>query len=161
MAVVAYMIILQWQEDYSGAPQARQAQELAQQMGDQPETFSQQALQNQDVPLETNSGAEDVPVAPVENAAQLPQQISQPAQGIIHVDTDVFKLRINPVGGDIVHVGLKDYPVSLDQPDIPFTLLDSNPSHTYVAQSGLIGPNGPDASKTVAPIIRLLQPDTP
>ena len=151
MAVVAYMIILQWQEDYSGAPQARQAQEMAQQMGDQPETFSQQALQNQDVPLETNSGAEDVPVAPVENAAQLPQQISQPAQGIIHVETDVFKLRINPVGGDIVHVGLKDYPVSLDQPDIPFTLLESNASHTYVAQSGLIGPNGPDASKDGRP----------
>lgn len=143
LAVVSYMMILQWQEDYSGAPQVRQAEQNAQSYP--------QAVADSDIPMEAMASADDVPVAISENSnVDIPASF-QPAQGLITVETDVLVLHINPVGGDIVYLGLKAFPVSLEQTDIPFTLLDFSPSHTYIAQSGLVGKNGPDANKNGRP----------
>ena len=64
---------------------------------------------------------------------------------LITVDTPTLKVWIDLVGGDIVRVQLPGYPVDLDNPDEPFLLLDRSQRQTYVAQSGLIGPDGPDA----------------
>ena len=50
-------------------------------------------------------------------------------------------------GGDIIQVLLKDYPVSLRDPNNPIALLDTL-NRTHVAQSGLVGMDGPDASST-------------
>ena len=40
---------------------------------------------------------------------------------------------------------LPQYAVSLDQPDVPLKLLDRSDDSTYLAQSGLLGRDGPDA----------------
>jgi YidC/Oxa1 family membrane protein insertase len=47
-------------------------------------------------------------------------------------------------GGDIVELALSQYLQKLDDPDQPFILLEDNTNRIYVAQSGLIGPNGID-----------------
>ena len=49
-------------------------------------------------------------------------------------------------GGDIVRVQLPTYPVTLEEPDTPFLLMDQSASRTYVAQSALIGADGIDRS---------------
>ena len=143
LAVVSYMMILQWQKDYVDAPLAEQA-----------ESYSQSYPQDGtgDVPTEvSNASTADVPVDPtVTSSAPQPDTLT-PTQGLIEVDTDVLSVKINPLGGDIVYVGLKDYPAQLSTPDVPITLLQSNDAHTYISQSGLIGPNGPDGSKEGRP----------
>jgi YidC/Oxa1 family membrane protein insertase len=53
---------------------------------------------------------------------------------------------IDRLGGDIVRVQLPRFPVSIDQPKDPFLLLDRRSDHVYVAQSGLIGRDGPDGA---------------
>ena len=58
------------------------------------------------------------------------------------VRTDALNLWIDRHGGDIVKVTLPTYPVNLEAPDVPFTLLDRTAAFTYVAQSGLAGPDG-------------------
>ena len=60
------------------------------------------------------------------------------------VNTDVLKVTIDKVGGDIISVSLPQYPESIDLPDQPFILLD--PANDYAAQTGLIGPSGTDSS---------------
>ena len=75
-----------------------------------------------------------------------PTPTSQAAGGLLEITTPTLKVWIDLRGGDIVRVQLPTYPLELDQPDIPFQLLERSASQTYVAQSGLIGPNGPDAS---------------
>jgi len=55
----------------------------------------------------------------------------------VHVKTDVLELTISTQGGDILKVELPSYPVSLEQQDIPFTLLTTD-SPRYIAQSGLL-----------------------
>lgn len=143
LAVVSYLMILQWQKDYMDQPAAQAATS--------PQTYPQDAgipdnsstAANADVP-QAVAGTESAPVA-------TPAAIAAPATQLIQVETDVLRLAIDPLGGDIVQLALKQYPVSIDQPDNPIQLLRQDGGFTYIAQSGLIGANGPDADKSGRP----------
>lgn len=63
---------------------------------------------------------------------------------IILVRTDVLQLAIDLEGGDIIELALPKYLEQLDNPGVPLVLLEQNNTRTYVAQSGLIGPDGID-----------------
>ena len=63
---------------------------------------------------------------------------------LIHVKTDVFDLKIDPVGGDIVHLLLSDYAESQKDYGQGYVLFDTSNKRYYVAQSGLAGVQGPD-----------------
>tara|TARA_B100000035_G_scaffold214141_1_gene183494 strand:+ start:94 stop:1794 length:1701 start_codon:yes stop_codon:yes gene_type:complete len=78
-------------------------------------------------------------------ALNVSQPIVASATGrIITVHTDVLEVKIDLVGGDVVGAALKNYPKTLDDPADPFVLLERNATRTYVAQSGLVGPDGID-----------------
>ena len=78
-------------------------------------------------------------------ALDAPQPIVASTTGrIITVHTDVLEVKIDLVGGDVVGAALKNYPKTLDDPSDPFVLLERNATRTYVAQSGLVGPDGID-----------------
>ena len=62
------------------------------------------------------------------------------------LSTDSLDLVVSADGGDVVSASLPRFPVRLDTPDQPFRLLENNNLRRYVAQSGLIGPDGIDAS---------------
>lgn len=56
---------------------------------------------------------------------------------VVSVSTDVINVTISALGATITGVDLKDYPVSIEQPDTPFTLVSDDPLHYLVAESGL------------------------
>ena len=62
------------------------------------------------------------------------------------LSTDALDLVVSADGGDVVSASLPKFPVRLDTPNQPFRLLENNNLRRYVAQSGLIGPDGIDAS---------------
>ena len=62
------------------------------------------------------------------------------------LSTDSLDLVVSADGGDVVSASLPRFPVRPDTPDQPFRLLENNNLRRYVAQSGLIGPDGIDAS---------------
>ena len=64
----------------------------------------------------------------------------------VTVSTDTLDLTIDLNGGDIVYSGLKQHLAKLDDPDKPFVLLEQNQRREYIAQSGLIGPDGIDST---------------
>lgn len=66
-----------------------------------------------------------------------------PKDRIVNVKTDLLSLQIDRLGGYIVHVDLLKYPRSLKN-KTPFVLINQNPKTYYVAQSGLIAPDGLD-----------------
>ncbi|MHB1946716.1 MAG: membrane protein insertase YidC [Gammaproteobacteria bacterium] len=72
--------------------------------------------------------------------------IATTSSHIIHVNTDVFEVDIDTLGGNISQVKLKQYPESLNS-KTPFVLLNNNPATRYIAQSGLLSTKGPDTSK--------------
>lgn len=70
---------------------------------------------------------------------------------IITVETPIAEITISLVGGDVTQVRLKDYPISLKNPEMPIALLDTD-QRIYVAQTGLVGPDGPDAYTDGRPV---------
>ena len=96
-----------------------------------------------------STGDEDLPQAP---EAIADQQTAAPVvteggtgSDIITVHTDVLQVAIDLQGGDIVELALPEHLEDIDAPDQPFVLLEQNERRIYVAQSGLIGPNGIDS----------------
>ncbi len=97
----------------------------------------------------------DVPRAPGE-AAPAPAAATPPAGGAVmaqqqdvlekgrrvRVITDVLDVRIDTKGGDLRQADLLAYPVSIDQPDVPFRLMDDSGHRIFIAQSGLLSQQG-------------------
>jgi YidC/Oxa1 family membrane protein insertase len=73
-------------------------------------------------------------VVSVEKSAQTGQKI--------FVKTDVFRAEINTAGGDIRRIELLQHFDTTDK-NKPFVLFQQEQNHTYIAQSGLLGPGLP------------------
>ncbi|WP_293729463.1 membrane protein insertase YidC [uncultured Actinobacillus sp.] len=72
--------------------------------------------------------------------------VDSQAQGrIITVSNDVFQLKIDTLGGDVVESDLLAYAKELNGEE-RFALLENKDGKTYVAQSGLVGKNGIDTA---------------
>jgi YidC/Oxa1 family membrane protein insertase len=71
---------------------------------------------------------------------------------LTEVTTDVYKLTFNSEGGSLVGAQLlkhaADGHTRKELAEFPFTLLTQNDTHTYIAQSGLIGGSGFPTHKT-------------
>ena len=133
LAVVAYLMVLQWNQDYGQAAlpdETRQEQSAAAQVPTVPASSSNE------------NGQGDIPVVSSEPMASAVPD-TQASSQLIHVRTDVLDLAIDPRGGDIVDLRLPEYPRRQDRPDVPFQLFERSGERTYEAQSGLIG-DGPD-----------------
>jgi YidC/Oxa1 family membrane protein insertase len=99
-------------------------------------THTENALKvDSEIPAISSSVAQTIPSAHTTVSADL-----------IEVVTDVYKIKIDPVGGDIVRAELLKYPENLHT-EHGFVLLDRNAIRNYVAQTGLVGKNelGPDS----------------
>ena len=66
---------------------------------------------------------------------------------LVKITTDVLELVIDLEGGDVVGAAFRDYPKTLEDPSDPFVLLERNSQRTYIAQSGLVGPDGIDQAE--------------
>ncbi|MHA3893606.1 membrane protein insertase YidC [Acinetobacter sp. GXMZU3951] len=144
MFVVAYLLILAWQKDYGHQETAPQPQTAA--------VVSHEV--SADLPNgHTAVAASDVPQANIA-AQQTTESTAAASQQLISVQTDLYHLWINPKGGDIVRVELLNHDKNKDS-DEPFVMLESDAKRTYVAQSGLIGLNGPDSGRNGRPVYEI------
>ncbi|MFO1320879.1 MAG: membrane protein insertase YidC [Burkholderiales bacterium] len=66
-----------------------------------------------------------------------------PSGDIVTVVTDVLKVDISTVGGDVRRVEFLKHRDSV-KPDVNFVLLDSTSNHTYIGQSGILGSQAPN-----------------
>lgn len=145
LAATGYLMMLAWSEDqqqarapveYSDAPSV--AGDLSPDLAPSLVPPAQPSTQS-DVPDDSLLG--DAPVvskpAPTGTAA---------AARLVKVTTKALNVWLDLEGGDIVRVQLIGYPVALDQPDTPYQLLERGATRVYVAQSGLIGKDGPDGA---------------
>ncbi|HCI02189.1 MAG TPA: membrane protein insertase YidC [Oceanospirillaceae bacterium] len=135
LGIIAYLMMLQWNQDY-GTPAAEPTQVTS-------------VSAYQDDTVSTDFAITKEPKAVVNNTEQ--------AQAIlVEVSTDTLQVSIDTRGGDIIHADLMQYLKEMDNPDVPFNLLQQSASHTYVAQSGLVGIHGTDAVSR--PVYSVKQP---
>jgi len=136
LALVSFLLWQSWQKDYGPQPVVPVEQQQTQET-------------SQGVPSFNENGSEDVPSSDSVPAAP-PIAAAQSSNRIIEVKTDTLDLRIDLLGGDVVSADLLKFPVEQGS-DIPYSLLRSG-NGLYVAQSGLIGAQGPDASSSGRPV---------
>ncbi|HZJ92048.1 MAG TPA: membrane protein insertase YidC [Thiopseudomonas sp.] len=151
LAVVSYMMVLQWNQDYGQAPEIAAITQSS--------SVNQQSSASNQVTLNSAQAAtsDDLPIA-VNELAQDPTLASTPVSNdLIYVNTDVLQLAIDPNGGDIVELKLSQYPRNASNPDIPLQLFENSSERVYVAQSGLVGTDGPDARASGRPVYSVTQ----
>jgi YidC/Oxa1 family membrane protein insertase len=135
MMLLGFLLYQAWEKEHpplerpAAPPQVQTLS--ARNIPDVPQVASQAAVQTSSAP------AISVPSVPALNGK------------IITVTTDVLEAKIDTLGGEIVEVKLLKYPESLGT-KTPFVLLNDNPNTRYVAESGLLGPKGPDTSESQA-----------
>ncbi|NVK40818.1 MAG: membrane protein insertase YidC [Oceanospirillaceae bacterium] len=137
LALISYVLVLQWNEDYGTKPPAPQTQTSVSAYSDP---------NGSELPSAETAVSGEV-------SADVPATASETQQGkaqLISVHTDLLNVVIDTKGGDIIQVALPQYKVTAGS-EQPFVLLEQNSNRTYVAQSGLVGANGPDAAKSGRP----------
>ncbi len=88
----------------------------------------------------------DMPGVPAVSGSAVQPADAPSMQGVktaqrISVKTDVYNIGIDSVGGDLRHVELLGYPVAVDKPNEPFTLMDDSKNNFFIAQSALLPAN--------------------
>lgn len=140
LALISYMLVLQWNEDYGPAQQQAAAQQQAPSVSAYNSNGSDSELPVVDA---TSNAGSDIP-----QVAARTERTQTAATGnanqLISVKTDVLEILIDPHGGDIIQVALPKHEDVLDSGN-PFILLEQNANRTYIAQSGLVGRDGPDS----------------
>lgn len=94
--------------------------------------------------MQTAQSSGDVPAHDGANAQPVTDETKQ--GNLITIDSDVLALKVDTLGGDVISAKLLKYDAELDSKQ-PFVLLQDKPGHVYIAQSGLIGPNGIDTAE--------------
>ncbi|EKA4522775.1 membrane protein insertase YidC [Vibrio cholerae] len=123
LALVSFLLFQQWQVAKNPAPQATQQ---AQSTG--------AAL--------APSFSDELDPTPAQNVAAKAKTIT--------VSTDVLTLSIDTLGGDVVSAKLNQYSEELNSPE-SFVLLQNTQGHQFIAQSGLVGPQGIDVTSNNRP----------
>ena len=153
LAATSYLLILAWNEDmqadrspvsYSEAPLVTHQQTNSINTSEIRPSIVDQSQSDSDIPDISLLGTDELPTSLATADVFSEAQPQTPGSRLVVVTTPKLKVWIDLLGGDIVRVQLPKYPVALDFQDTPFLLLEQNQNQTYIAQSGLIGPNGLD-----------------
>nr|WP_298250140.1 membrane protein insertase YidC [uncultured Halomonas sp.] len=129
LAVLAYLIVVQWNQDYG-------------QMAPEPQAPSITSNQSGSGSTELGTADEGL-AAPAANGGDRRMAETMPDSGeaaagrdLVAVVTDVLDLRIDPQGGDIVYAALPEHELTLDS-ERSYVMLSDNDTRSYVARSGL------------------------
>ena len=127
LAVLAYLLIVQWNQDYGQPIDTPSSTEVTQR-----NTLTSQEAQD--------DGGLAVPSSASQNAdideGMSADESTTNSRDFIAVTTDVLDVRIDPHGGDIIYAALPQHKLSLNS-ERNYVLLSDNEALSYVARSGL------------------------
>lgn len=130
LALVLLLLYQAWLRDYGPAPQ---------EVANGAATGSVTARPDDSIPTTLPAAA---PERDLPGSVPGDEQPRAPRADTVRVITDSLVVEISTRGGDLRRVDLPTYPVSVDQPETPFRLLDDGAGLFFVAQSGLLAGSG-------------------
>ena len=142
LAIVSYLMVLAWNEDYHQPQQQPQVTENA--------SVSGQTGRGEDLQLPDGSETSDneefsTPETGAPSVSGNSNGVDS-SDNLITVTTDVYELTIDRVGGNLVESSLLKHDKSLDSEE-PLKILTNAGNRTYVMESGLIGRDGIDSRR--------------
>ena len=129
LGLILMIIWQQWQIDYGPKPVASDDQVNV-------DGTSTEIATAADVPQAATPSASDS--APVTTTPNNAADTSTGSESWIGVETDSFRAIISTKGGNLLSAELNQYPVSIEEPDVPFVLLSDASDKFFIAQSGLL-----------------------
>ena len=146
LAIVSYLMVLAWNEDYH-QPQTQQVvQAQSSSNGSQP---ADNMVLPESGPARTDNQEFSTPEA--DSVASVSARADETvADRYLSVKTDVYDLKIDRIGGNIVESSLLKFDESLNSEE-PLKLLSNTNNRTYFLESGLIGRDGPDGRGAASP----------
>jgi YidC/Oxa1 family membrane protein insertase len=127
LALVVYSLWTNWQKDYPQVPQKTTINTQASVPTPDDHLLPTMGTEPTEKPIVSNTGSPTKPAL---------------SSKTIEVQTDVLKLGIDLQYGDVTSAQLLDYPVSVEEKNNPFPLLQSNNESRYVANSSLFVVDG-------------------
>ncbi len=134
LAIVTYLMLLAWQEDYPPTIEG----------ADSAVVLTPDSAADADRPVDLPSSL-PATAPSTSNTTTSGNLLSIATGETVRVATDTLELSISLDGGDITNLALPQFLKQLEVPSDPFDLLQTQPGRSYVAQSGLIGPDGIDS----------------
>jgi YidC/Oxa1 family membrane protein insertase len=142
IAILAVLLVQQWEKQYPAAKAVPQTQAQQQQMqhnaekaatlgGFVPGGFKEEAKQ---------------PVVAAEHVKKQTLSVKSKASQLIWVETDVMRAGIDSKTGQVVSTQLLKFPISIEEKHTPITLLTLQPEQLYLAQSGITSSTGYQAT---------------
>ncbi|MEX0603383.1 MAG: membrane protein insertase YidC [Marinobacter sp.] len=141
LAVVSYLMVLAWNEDYHQPQTAQVSEQTTPGTGPNGNSANQSAA-TQDTAEEEFS----TPEQGTYSNTQSSDSSTRVSDQLISVTTDVLELKIDPVGGNIVEAAMLQYDQELNS-EAPLKLLENSSSRIYMLESGMIGQDGFDSSR--------------
>jgi len=142
LAIVSYLMILAWNQDYGHLPDSNSAQFSNSQTIVSPQTNKKST--------KINTSSNDEFLTPEQTKKGSLSSVSKKqntlSTNVIRIKTDVLDIAVDLTGGNIVQSLLEKYKLNQHSKRL-LPILESGPSRLYVAESGLYGKNGFDSSK--------------
>lgn len=126
LAIVGYLMLLQWNDDYHKVPEETEQVATVQQQ--QNENTLDQGIHQPAPDIGQNTNDNHVTTVNQPTTTQVNNE------KLISVETDVLKVKINPKGGNIVQLDLIQYPKTLNS-KVPFRLFSDSGNVIYSADT--------------------------
>ena len=136
MGLVALLLVIEWTEFQD----AREPEIIQQSSYGIPES-------DNSIPqtIDQTSKDEELPALTLNQQLPAANNVLTASGQLVTVRNDVLEVVIDTYGGDIIEVRLLQHLTKMaEDGGVPFQLLNRTTSNMYIAQSGLIGPNGTD-----------------
>ncbi|NWO06117.1 MAG: membrane protein insertase YidC [Alteromonadaceae bacterium] len=146
LAIVSYLMVLAWNEDYH--------QPATDQVAQSETTGNSTASADEMMLPEGNTGSSGDEFTTPDSGNGASVAANTQASGLtnryVTVKTDVYELTIDRIGGNLVSSDLLKHDKTLNSEE-PLKLLTNTSNRTYLMESGLIGRNGPDGRNASQP----------
>ncbi|GHD41780.1 protein translocase subunit yidC [Marinobacter persicus] len=144
LAIVSYLMVLAWNEDYHQPATDQVAQsEVTGNSNSSPDEMMLPDGEGTSGDEFSTPDSGNAPTASDEGDTNLDNRY-------ITVKTDVYELTIDRIGGNLVSSALLKHDRTLDSKE-PLKLLSNTSNRTYLLESGLIGRDGPDGRNASNP----------
>jgi YidC/Oxa1 family membrane protein insertase len=146
LAIVSYLMILAWNDDYNQPQQTETAQQQ-QTVSSSGDADNLTLPESSDGPSGNRAQTADEEFSTPEDGTSIQSSADtnvEVSDQLITVRTDVFQLTIDRLGGNLIETSLLQYDRSLDSEE-SLRILTNTRQRTYIMESGLIGKNGVDS----------------
>ena len=140
LAIVSYMLVLAWNEDYGQLPTQQAVTQKIQ------ENTPSNSLESSHENKTSNTSEFTVPESPGSQTIATESLASNSVGKLITIKTDLLDLVIDLNGGNVISTTMTEYKSSLGSAE-SLPLLEKNNIRHYVVESGLFGKDGFDSSK--------------